>query len=180
MGLEHPGGIWPALGWIADDGRLLAPEGDVNAAVTVALLNSLTGNIPFFADVVAWDDDASAFLLWHYGAAPSLARRQDEIRYGSEGREVQFTIKPGIATFVRLGLYNGAFRLLTMAVEVQDRPVTLRRAGAWVRTIDNPAGDIMRHILDHGWEHHFILVHGDVRRELEVFARLADIPITAL
>ena len=180
MGLEHPGGIWPALGWVADDGRLLAPEGDVNAAVTVALLNSLTGNIPFFADVVAWDDAASAFLLWHYGAAPSLARSLEEIRYGSEGREVQFTIKPGVATFARLGLHNGAFRLLTMAVEVQDRPVTLRRAGAWVRTTAHPAGDIMRHILDNGWEHHFILVHGDVRRELEVFARLSGIPITAM
>jgi L-fucose isomerase-like protein len=180
MGLEYPGGIWPVLGWMVDDGCLLAPEGDVNAAVTVALLNSLTGNIPFFADVVAWDDETSAFLLWHYGAAPSLARSQEEIRYGSEGREVQFTIKPGKATFARLGLQNGSFRLLTMAVEVLDKPVAIRRAGAWIKTLENPAGEIMRHILDHGWEHHFILVHGDVRRELEVIARLSGIPITTL
>jgi L-fucose isomerase-like protein len=180
MGLEYPGGIWPVLGWAADDGRLLAPEGDVNGAVTIALLNSLTGNIPFFADVVAWDDEQSAFLLWHYGAAPSLAASQEEIRYGSEGREVQFTLKPGPATLARLGMFDGKFRLLTMAVDVEDRPVTLRRASAWVRTRNTPAGDIMRHILDHGWEHHFVLIHGDAQRDLEIVSRLTGIPITVL
>ncbi len=107
MGLEYPGGIWPVLGWMADDDRLIAPEGDVNAAVTVALLNYLTGNIPFFADVVAWDELKSSFLLWHYGAAPSLASNQADIRYGSEGREVQFTVKPGKATLARTRSISG-------------------------------------------------------------------------
>jgi L-fucose isomerase-like protein len=180
MGLEYPGGIWPVLGWMADDGRLLAPEGDVNAAVTVALLNFITGKIPFFADIVTWNDSNSSFLLWHYGAAPSLAADKKDILYGNEGREVQFTIKPGRATLARLGLYKGSFRLMTISCEVLDTPVTLRRASAWVQTINNPAGEIMRSILENGWEHHFILVHGNVQREFEIISRLTGIPITNL
>ena len=180
MGLEYPGGIWPVLGWMADDGRLLAPEGDVNAAVTIALLNFMTGKIPFFADVVTWNNPNSTFLLWHYGAAPSLAANKNEILYGNEGREVQFTIKPGKATLARLGLHKGSFRLMTISCEVLDKPVTLRRASAWVQTINNPAKDIMNNILENGWEHHFILVHGDVQREFEIISRLTGIPITNL
>ena len=74
MGLEDPGGIWPGLGWLLDEGYLLAPEGDVNAALTMAILNGLTGSTPFFADISAWDDDTNALALWHYGGAPSLAQ----------------------------------------------------------------------------------------------------------
>ena len=41
MGLEDPGGIWPGLGWLMDEGYLLAPEGDVNAAITMGVLRGL-------------------------------------------------------------------------------------------------------------------------------------------
>jgi L-fucose isomerase-like protein len=180
MGLEYPGGIWPVLGWMADDNRLLAPEGDVNAAVTIAIMNYLTGNIPFFADVVAWDGLKSSLLLWHYGAAPSLASNQEDILYGSEGREVQFTIKPGKATLARLGLYQGSLRLMTISVDVLDQPVTLRRASAWVKSLNTPAGEVMQFILENGWEHHFILVHGDIQREFEFISRLSGIPLVSL
>jgi len=178
--LDSPGGFWPVLGWVADDGPIVAPEGDVHGAVTMALQASLTGNRPFFADVSAWDDATSTLTLWHYGGAPSLARDPDEIRYGPEGREVQFTLRPGPATLVRLGLHRGALRLLAVAVNVEDEPVTLRRAGARVRTLHTPAGEVIRRILDEGWEHHSSLVHGDIMPELRAVSRLSGIPLMAL
>lgn len=178
--LNSPGGFWPVLGWIADDGYILAPEGDVHGAVTMALQAALTGRRPFFTDVSAWDDASSTLTLWHYGGAPSLARDPGEIRYGPEGREVQFTLRPGAATLLRLGLHRNALRLLAIAGVVEDEPVTIRRAGARVRTLRTPAGEIIRQILDDGWEHHSSLVHGDIMPELRAVSRLTGIPLTEL
>jgi L-fucose isomerase-like protein len=177
MGLDDPGGIWPALGWLLDDGFLLAPEGDVNSAVTMLMLKRISGNTPFFTDVSVLDAEQSTFLLWHYGGAPSLASDPAEIRFGAEGREVQFTIKSGPVTLAKIGMHRGAFRILAFSAEVLPDKVTLRRAGAKIKTTNTPAAEIMEHILNHGWEHHYCLVHGDVLAELKVFARLAGIPL---
>lgn len=180
LDLNSPGGFWPVLGWVADDGYVLAPEGDVHGAVTMALQAGLTGSQPFFADISAWDEAASTLTLWHYGGAPSLACDPGQIRYGPEGREVQFTLRPGRATLVRLGLHRNALRLLAIAVNVENEPLAIRRAGARVRTLRTPAGDVIRRILDDGWEHHSSLVHGDILPELRAVSRLTGIPLTEL
>ncbi len=180
MGLEDPGGIWPGLGWLLDEGYLLAPEGDVNAALTMGVLNGLSESLPFFADISAWDDDESALALWHYGGAPSLASDAGEIRYGEEGREVQFTLKPGRATLVRIGYHHGAFRILAIGVEVMQKKVNLRRAGAWVKTVHQPAGEVVQRMLDDGWEHHVVLTYGDIVPELRALARFTGIPLVEM
>jgi L-fucose isomerase-like protein len=177
---EVEGGLWPALGWLQEDGVVLAPEGDVNAAVTMALQHNLTGSIPTLVDVGAWQDDGSTLLLWHYAGAESLARDPAEIRYDRWGREVEFTFKPGPATLARLGLHRGQLRLLTIAVEMLDQRVTLRRAAGWARTLRTPAGEVVQRMIDDGWEHHPCLVCGDLTVEFAAIARLAGLAHTAL
>ena len=180
MGLEEPGGIWPGLGWLLDEGYLLAPEGDVNAAVTMAILNGLTGSTPFFADISAWDEETNALALWHYGGAPSLASDPAEIRYGEEGREVQFTLKPGVGTMVRFGYHHQQFRILAISVEMLEKKVHLRRAGGWAKTVNQPARDVVQTMLDDGWEHHVVLTYGDILPELRAISRFTGIPLTEL
>lgn len=177
---EAVGGFWPALGWIQEDGVLLAPEGDVNAAVTMALQHNLAGGVPTLVDIGAWDDQPSTLLLWHYAGAESLARDPSEIRYCRFGREVEYTLKPGPATLARLGLYQGKLRLLTIAVEMLDEKVTLRRAAGWARTIRTPAGEVIQRLLSDGWEHHPCLIYGDVTEEFAAIARLAGLDLTSL
>lgn len=177
---EIAGGFWPALGWIQEDGVTLAPEGDVNAAVTMALQRFLTGSTPTLVDISAWDDADSTLTLWHYGGAESLARDPDEIRYCEWGREVEYTFKPGRATLARLGLHRHGLRLLSIAVEMVDERVTLRRAAGRARTLHHPAGAVVRQLIDDGWEHHPCLVYGDIGAELAAFARLTGLPYTAL
>ena len=180
MGLDDPGGIWPGLGWLLDEGYLLAPEGDVNAALTMAILHGLTGSTPFFADISAWDDETNALALWHYGGAPSLARDPQEIRYGEEGREVQFTLKPGRGTMVRFGYHHQQFRILAISVEMLDKKVQFRRAGGWAKTVKQPARDVVQTMLDDGWEHHVVLTYGDILPELRAISRFTGIPLTEL
>lgn len=180
MGLNDPGGLWPAMGWLQDEGYLLAPEGDVNAGLSMALLNAFYGATPFFADISAYDKNLSTLALWHYGGAPSLGRGRDDIRYGIEGREVQFTLKPGQATLARVGLHHGAFRILAIRVEVTEKLLQLRRAGGWVRTLTTPAEEVVQTMLDDGWEHHVVLVYGDAVPYLKAISRYKNIPITVL
>jgi L-fucose isomerase-like protein len=183
--IEHfdpsvPGGFWPALGWIQDDGVNLAPEGDVNGAVSMQLAGDISGEHAFFADISAWNDAESTLHLWHYGGAPSLASDQSRLRFGQEGREVEFTLRPGRATLVRLGLLDGSLRLLSVAVEILDRPLTLRRAAGLARTLDSAAGEVVRRMLEDGWEHHVSLAYGDQREAVRAFGRFAGIPVTEL
>ncbi|PKO07197.1 MAG: hypothetical protein CVU41_02640 [Chloroflexi bacterium HGW-Chloroflexi-3] len=180
MGLDDPGGIWPGLGWLLDEGYLLAPEGDVNAALTMAILHGLTGSTPFFADISAWDDETNALALWHYGGAPSLAHEPQEIRYGEEGREVQFTLKPGRGTMVRFGYHHQQFRIIAISVDVLDKQVQLRRAGGWAQTVKQPARDVVQTMLDDGWEHHVVLTYGDILPELRAISRFTGIQLTEL
>jgi L-fucose isomerase-like protein len=177
---EVAGGFWPALGWLQEDGIVLAPEGDVNAAVTMALQHNLTGGIPTLVDIGAWDDRGSTLLLWHYAGAEGLARNRAEIRFDRFGREVEYTFKTGPATLARIGLYRGQLRLLTIAVEMQDQRVTLRRAAGWARTVNAPAGEVVQRLLAEGWEHHPCLVYGDLSAEFASIARLAGLAHTAL
>jgi L-fucose isomerase-like protein len=174
------GGFWPALGWLQEDGVVLAPEGDVNAAVTMSLQHNLTGGIPTLVDIGAWNDEGSTLLLWHYAGAESLARDRAEIRFDLLGREVEYTFKPGPATLARIGLYRGELRLLTIAVEMQEQRVTLRRAAGWARTVHTPAGEVVQRMLNDGWEHHPCLVYGDLSAEFAAIARLAGLAHTAL
>jgi L-fucose isomerase-like protein len=177
---ETEGGFWPALGWLQEDGIVLAPEGDVHAAVTMALQQNLTGGTPALVDIGAWDDGDSTLLLWHYAGAESLARDQAEIRFDRFGREVEFTLKPGPATLARIGLYRGQLRLLTVAVEMLDRRLTLRRAAGLARTIHTPANQVVQRLIGEGWEHHPCLVYGDLSVEFAGVARLAGLAHTAL
>jgi L-fucose isomerase-like protein len=131
-------------------------------------------------DIGAWEDGDSTLLLWHYAGAESLARDQAEIRFDRFGREVEYTFRPGPATLARIGLYQGQLRLLTIAVEMLERRVTLRRAAGWARTARTPAGDVVQRLLAEGWEHHPCLVYGDLSVEFAAIARLAGLPHTAL
>jgi L-fucose isomerase-like protein len=177
---ETPGGLWPALGWVQAEGYSIAPEGDVSGAVTLSLEESMTGSPAFFTDISVLDEPSSTLTLWHYAAPESLAKSADQVRYGSEGREVQFTLAPGQATLARVGHYRGDLRLLTISVEVLDVPTRLRRAGAVVRTTRTPAGQVIAHMLDHGWDHHVCLAYGDQVEAFRAIGKLTGIPVESI
>lgn len=177
---DIPAGIWPAVSWLQDDGVNVAPEGDVNGAVTMELLHRLTGNVPFFTDISAVDAEASTLTLWHYGGAPSLTRSLGEVRFGADGRELEFTLRAGPAVLARLGYSRGEYRLLIVEVEVLDERLTLRRAAAAVRTLRTPADAVVERLLSDGWEHHVSLVHGAAGEALRAFGKMAGLEVTEL
>lgn len=176
----EPGGIWPALGWLQDAGNVIAVEGDANAALTMAIERCFSRLPPMLTDVVAADDDRSTLLLWHYAAPQSLAANSDDIVYSEDGKETEFTLRSGTATLARVGLHHGKLRLLTVAVEVLDERVRLRRAGGLAQTLSTPAPAVVAELLDQGWEHHLCLVYGDVSEQFAALARYTGLEHTRL
>lgn len=176
-----PAGAWPALSWLQDEGVNVAPEGDVNGAVTMDLLARLSGGgTPFFADISGFGSADSTAVLWHYGGATNLARNRDEIRFGSDGRELELTLRPGVGVLARLGYSRGRYRLLLVEVEVLDERLPLRRASARVRTTRTNSERVINELLGGGWEHHVSFVHGDIADAVEEFAKLAGLPLWRL
>lgn len=173
------GGVWPAMTWLQDDGVDVGAEGDVNGAVTLRVAHALSGRQPFFADIVAFDDDRSTLTLWHYGGSLELARDPSEVRFGADGTELEFSLRPGRGHLLRLGQRDGELRLLSVAVEVLDERVTLRRGGGTVRT-ERPVREVLDTIVEDGWEHHVILAYGELEDEIRGFASQAGIELTLL
>jgi L-fucose isomerase-like protein len=176
----EPGGIWPGLGRLQDEGRVIAVEGDANAALTMAVERQLQPDAPWLTDIVAADADRSTLTLWHYAGPPSLARDRADVRYTADGKEVEFTLRPGKATLARIGLHRGQLRLLTIVGEVLDEVVHLTRAGAVFRTAATPADEVVRVLLDDGWEHHTCLAYGDLSEQFAALARYTGIEHTRL
>jgi hypothetical protein len=81
---------------------------------------------------------------------------------------------------MRVGMLNGSFRLLGITGEIMDKPIQIGRAGGYFQTSNTPAGDVINHILDNGWEHHYILFYGDLTTELKTIAKLTGLSLTLL
>lgn len=177
---ETPGGLWPSLGWVQGAGYTVAPEGDVNGAITMAIVESLTKRPSFFADISVVDESGELLTLWHYGAPESLASASSDVLYGKEGREVQFTLEPGVATLVRVGQFHRELRILTVAVEVTPNPTRLRRAAAVVRPTRSSAAEVVDHLFDNGWDHHVCLGYGDLEESFRAVGRFTGIPVESI
>lgn len=170
----------PIVSRLATDGVAAGCEGDVNGAVTSALLRELTeGGLTFAADLIKVDPADNTGILWHCGAAPvELAAPDATVKFGFDfsgvGMNLEFTLKPGRVTVARLGYRDGRYRLLVAGGESLPTPLLARGTMALVR-FDAPAQKLLDTIVMGGWEHHFSLVYGDVTAVLTEVAALLGI-----
>ncbi|MCC6146370.1 MAG: hypothetical protein IT308_02250 [Anaerolineaceae bacterium] len=61
-----------------------------------------------------------------------------------------------------------------------NKSIHIGRAGGYFQTMNTPAGQVVEHILENGWEHHYILFYGDLSLELKTLSKLTDLPLTLL
>lgn len=176
-------GLMPCatLGRLADDGFVCACEADMHGAVTLLMLQWLSGAAPFLADVVSMDEATNTVSLWHCGNAPAcLARESEEPQLTVHcnrhiGVAGNFALRPGPATLARLGVGPHGYRLLYLDGEVLDEPANRFMGNT---AVFRPAGKA-RHLLDTillgGWEHHVAFVAGHIVQELATLAQLLGI-----
>lgn len=172
-------GIAPCavLGMLSDNGLPTSCEGDVPGAVTMMILQKLAGGgIPFFVDLISYDEEANTGVVWHCGAAPvSLCRKFEETQYrlhmrvdGGDKKGVtnDFSLKAGRVTLAKLDQdVDGNYRMLIAPGSAIDTEPFLRGNPLTIR-FDDSVPKLIRTILREGFEHHYSVIHADVKVEL--------------
>ncbi|MBO4303638.1 MAG: hypothetical protein J6A21_03540 [Lentisphaeria bacterium] len=177
------------IGHLNNHGVLAVCEGDVYAAVTLSAMREMSGENPFFCDLIKLDGDCG--VAWHCGAAPcSLCKKAFSPRIrrsstvgggGVKGCVCEFPLKSGRVTFARLGETRdgGDFRMLIATGEGLDTDLFVRGNPLKVR-FDAGCDAFRNEILRNGWEHHFSMAYGDLTEELLALARAWNIETTVV
>jgi L-fucose isomerase-like protein len=181
---EIGGAACAAQGMLADRGVPATCEADVLGAATAVALEAAASSPAFVADLVdAAEDGTVAF--WHCGlAAPSLAHPDEPIGttlHPNRRKPLlhEFRLRPGRITIARFGHADGGLRLALGGGEIVDEPRPFTGTAAVVRP-DTPAEDLVATVLAEGLDHHYGLVHGDVRGVMAAVAEQLGIPIVVL
>jgi L-fucose isomerase-like protein len=190
----HPGA---AFSWLEEnDGLPVASEGDILGAVTQLVAKSLTGQVGCLLDMTSPGFDSDQILMWHGGGGPLYMAKDDVawinhpmIGRGTEegpiyGAIADYEFAHGACTVLRVSRHGTA----RFAVEgtVADGPEPgFTGCRGWIgafSSADGPcsARDVVTTVMEHGLEHHFILVPGLHRAVFEEFAQwsgMAPLPI---
>jgi L-fucose isomerase-like protein len=173
-----------AQGMLAESGTPATCEADVLGAVTAVALEAASGRRAFVADLVdAAADGTVAF--WHCGqAAPDLAHPDEPVAstvHPNRRRPLlhEFRLRPGRITIARLGHADGGLRLALGGGEILDAPRPFTGTAAVARP-DTPAEELVATVLAEGLDHHYGLVHGDVRGVMVALAESLGIPVVPL
>ncbi|GIV79537.1 MAG: fucose isomerase [Litorilinea sp.] len=161
-------------------------EADVHGTLTLVLLQAISGERPFIADLVDVDVDDDSAVLWHCGLAPpSMADPAQGIQgtvHSNRGLPLlfQFALKPGRVTLARLHHLPGqGYRLVVGGGAMLSAAPSFSGTSGVIR-FDRPAREVLDRVLGQGLEHHLCLVYGEHRPALAAWARLMGLPMMDL
>jgi L-fucose isomerase-like protein len=159
-----------------DCGIATSCETDTGGAISMFIGAKLTNKAVYFGDPVAIDEKCNAIVFWHCGAgATSLAREKEGATLGVHpnrkiGPTLEFGLKSGPVTVLRLGKSRDGFRLLAMKGEALDEPQKFYGTSVAVRpSAGDPAATVEKFVKD-GWEPHFVVAYGDILEELRLMS----------
>ena len=162
-----------------------ACEADVYGALTQLILLEAAQAPVFLTDLVDMDVRDNTGVVWHCGQAP-LSMRDPE---GSAKATVhtnrkqplllQFTLKPGPVTFLRISQAKGRPNLVLGYGEMLRRPMAFTGTSGVVR-FEREAGAVLDDIIASRLEHHMALAYGDHRAMLRGVAGALGLPLLEL
>ncbi|MBR0458432.1 MAG: hypothetical protein IJJ26_04285 [Victivallales bacterium] len=180
-------GVCHLLGVLTMHECVTACEGDVYGAIAMDMVERFSGEKPFFADLVIFDEKDDTGIFWHCGAAPACLCKpgcQPCIRKhpiidggGKKGVAVEFPLKAGEVTICRLGEErDGGFRLMMFRATAIDTPQCIRSTPLKVK-FNRPARQLINDLVYNGFEHHYVVGYGDFAEKIRDFARVMNIPL---
>ncbi len=180
-------GIAPcAVIGMLNDARLpTSCEGDIPGAVTMQIEKELSGGLlPFFVDLISFDYKDNTAVVWHCGAAPvSLCRnfKDTALRLhmrvdggDKKGLTNEFPLKPGRITLAKLDETGTGYRMLIASGTALDTEQIIRGNPLRVR-FDGKVEALIGTIMKKGFEHHYSMVHADIKKELVAFCEWLNI-----
>lgn len=181
-----------AYSWLgSEDGLAVSCEGDVLGAMSMLLLNYLSGKkgSATLLDMAAIDPEAATMLMWHCGVSPrhfansdgikwvnhtTLGRKSD-VAYGVAGDQV-FAAQETTITYIG----DDAQRLLVLQSQVIEREVKgFDGTRGWFTQFQlngEPIDvwDLVNTLIVRGQEHHYAVGQGNISAELLEVAAWLD------
>ena len=178
---EYGGAVCWANSQLIDNGIMAGCEADVHGTLTMLIQKELSGNSPFFGDLVHVAND-DRLVFWHCGAAPlSLAGERPRASVHPNrrvGLTVDFSLKPGPVTVLRLHRDNlGQYSLMAIPGEAQDDPLYFSGNTVAVKPFTN-AKKVLSQLMADGAEHHFSIGYDVSVAQIEALGRRLHIPVT--
>ena len=176
--------VCAVLAILNDLGVAASCETDVYGALSMYLGMKLTKAPVFFGDPVSMDERDNTITFWHCGtAACTLAREDTGAKVGVHcNRKIGPTLDFGCraaekVTVFRIGRKpDGKFRFFLTAGEALDRPKQFSGTSVVVKTVNSSRQIVEQSVID-GWEPHFVVIYGDVEKELEILGNMLNIEV---
>jgi L-fucose isomerase-like protein len=160
-------------------------EADMNGTVTQLILQWLSNEPVFGTDLVAVDYDDDIAVFWHCGKAPlSMADPAYKPRGGVHSNRkvplvMEFPLKPGAVTILRISQATGRLRMVVGLGEVISAPPSFSGTSGVVR-FERSVRKVLDTIIREGLEHHVALTYGDYIPSLLALARMLDLEVLEL
>ncbi|MCG8336145.1 MAG: L-fucose/L-arabinose isomerase family protein [Proteobacteria bacterium] len=164
-----------------EDGIPSACEADLFGSLTSLMLQTLGNSAVFLSDLVDINIEDDTGVFWHCGLAPlSMADPDKEVRAQIHTNRkkpflYEFTLKPGRVTFVRISQSQNQKKMIVGTGEMISAPMAFTGTSGVIR-FDIPAQKVLDFIMKEKLEHHFSLIYGNFKMELQQIASLLDIP----
>lgn len=169
------------LSMLNDNGIPSSCETDIGGAISMFIGAGFTGEATYFGDPVAFDEDCDSIVYWHCGAgASSLASKKEGPKLGVHpnrkiGPTMEFGLKSGDVTVLRLGKDKDGFRMFIMKGEALEEPQKFFGTSVTVRPEGGRASKKIAEFVKAGWEPHFVVAYGDVVEEIKIMCNFLGI-----
>jgi L-fucose isomerase-like protein len=173
--------VCAVLSLLNDNGIAASCETDTGGAISMYIASELTGNAAYFGDPVAIDEACNAIVFWHCGAgATSLARPEKGAGLGVHpnrkiGPTMEFGLKNGRVTVLRLGKSRDGLRMMAMRGEALDEPQKFYGTSVTVRPLSGLPVEKVAEWVHDGWEPHFVVAYGEITEELRLLCGFLQI-----
>lgn len=163
-----------ALGELADEGMPVACEGDINGAVTLAILDAVMmgEGSEFFADLtIRHPENENAELLWHCGPFP-YSLKSEKAKAGINNMGGAWELKKGGITLARFDDADGEMYLFAGEGKAVDGPETTNTY-VWFETKNWKEWE--EKLIFGPYIHHVGGVYGSYSNVLREVARYLDV-----
>jgi L-fucose/D-arabinose isomerase len=162
-------------------------EADANGALTMQILNNISGKTTMFTDVLYYDYEDNMIRMCNCGSQPTdFAKSRKDVTWVTEGlREFNWKIggacpryvgKPGKLTIARLSRINGEYVMLILTADALDIPLekineTNSQQPHVFATLNCKQENFIKELRSN----HIHVVEGDYKQELITVCQVLDI-----
>lgn len=178
------GAACAAMAMLNERGLPAACEADVLGALSMRMMQRVSGTPTFLADLVDAELDQDRVALWHCGVAPpSLAEEPGAVTVALHSNRqlpvvFDFGLAAGPITIARLSQSEGAMRLVTgQGHIVGQQPF---QGTSCVVQLETSAETLLSEVVSGGLEHHFVVAPGHHQRLLDAVAAELGVPAVHL